>query len=153
MHYWDGLGVASNLVPRAFSFTPWNPGCNKLASLHNPKCQNRVCGETVCTFRLGPAFKRWNFEPFCSVKVTSLKWNVLIYWKAKILLHSTDWLCKSLLFQSLPNFLPVKEDNILKNKRILWFVTFIYFPFPVRSLDHFVASLVFMKNNSCSNFQ
>ena len=26
---------------------------------------------------------------------------------------------------------------------------FIHLPFSVRSIDHFVASLVFMKNNSC----
>ena len=40
------------------------------SSAHNQKCQNRVCGETVCAFRLGPAFKRWNFASFCSVIAT-----------------------------------------------------------------------------------
>ena len=29
------------------------------------------------------------------------------------------------------------------------FVIFIHLPFSVRSLDHFVASLVFMKGTSC----
>ena len=54
------------------------------------------------------------------------------------------------------SFLPVKADNFVKytNSR---FVTFIHLPFSVRSLDHSVASLVFMKNNSCcilrSNFK
>ena len=57
---------------------------------------------------------------------------------------------KFLLFHRLPDFLHVKADNnILYNTRILRFVTFIHLPFSVRSVDHFVASLVFMKGTSC----
>ena len=53
-----GAGKGPGIGWSRAHLTPGNPGCNKLASLHNQKCQNRDCGDTVCAFRLGSAFKR-----------------------------------------------------------------------------------------------
>ena len=80
-----GAGKGPGIGWSRAHLTPWNPGCNKLVSLHNQKCQNHNGGETVWAFRLRSAFKRWNFASFCSVIATSS--DVLnIYWKAKTLL-------------------------------------------------------------------
>ena len=65
-----GLGIGWSRA----HLTPWKPGCNKLASLHNQKCQNRVSGETVCAFRLGSAFKRW----LCVVLFRYSHFNTLV---------------------------------------------------------------------------
>ena len=41
------------------------------------------------------------------------------------------------------------ENGVDKPTRLIQFVTFVHLPFSVRSLNLFVASLVFMEGTSC----
>ena len=53
-----GLGAGREKALASAAHVPTlHPGCNKLANLHNKKCQNHYGGETDCAFRLGSAFK------------------------------------------------------------------------------------------------
>ena len=53
-----GAGKGPGIGWSRAHFTPCYPGCNKLVSLHNQKCQNHDGEETVHAFPLGSAFKR-----------------------------------------------------------------------------------------------
>ena len=80
-----------------------------------------------------------SLRSFVQLKPLQVKWFDLPKGKDIVAVLPTSF-GKSLLFQRLLDFLPVKADN-----NILWNT---HLPFSVRLLDHFVASVVFMTDTS-----
>ena len=79
--------------------------------MHNQKCQSQDGKETVCAIRLGSAFNR-NFPSFCFKPLQAKGFEYVLKGKDIVVALLTGF-GKSLLFQLLPDFLPVKVDNTL----------------------------------------
>ena len=99
--------------------------------MHNQKGQNQDGGETVCAISLGSDFNRCNFLSFC-LKPLQVKCFIYLsiylpqtknyeqkkkYYlqkgKDRFVAVLPTGFGKSLLFQALPDFFPVKADNII----------------------------------------
>ena len=84
-----------------------NPGYNKLASLHNQKCQNHDGGETVCAFRLGPAFKRCILRRFVQLNPLQVK-------RFEYFLKGNDIVAVTVLLTGYGKFLNQAEQTVYR---------------------------------------
>ena len=80
--------------------------------LHNQKYQNQDDAETVVLSRLGSGFNRCNFPPLCLKPLPVKCFEYLLKGKGIVAVLAAGF-GKSLLFQLLPDFLPVKATMIL----------------------------------------